>query len=115
MSPKPPEEIEEHSKDYYIGSWADYSLQELGDWVHLLHKRATHRTNLEKKEKDLRDARNYWIMMGAWLDEAEAETRGVPYNVKDLKEFMKGVPSQEDLQIDFKNMPSRAEQNNYGF
>ena len=113
MSPKPPEEIEEHSKDYYIGSWADYSLQELGDWVHLLHKRATHRTNLEKKEKDLRDARNYWIMMGAWLD--EAETRGVPYNVKDLKEFMKGVPSQEDLQIDFKNMPSRAEQNNYGF
>ena len=100
MSPEPPKEIKDNSKDYNIGSWADYSLQELGSWVHLLHKRATHRTNLEKKEKDLHDARNYWIMMGAWLD--EAETSGTPYNVK---EFMKGVPSQEDLQMDFNDVP----------
>ena len=53
MSPNMPEEIKPHSNDYYLGSWAQYTLQELGNWVHLLHKRSLHRTNRDKQAQDV--------------------------------------------------------------
>jgi len=69
-----PKEIKEHDKDYINKAWMQYSLDELGQWVHLLVKRAEHRTNEIKKQKDIHDARNYWRMMGAYIDAAEVET-----------------------------------------
>lgn len=56
---------------YIRGSWDDYTMAELGQFVHLLSRRATHRENPEKRAKDLTDARNYWRMMGAKLDAQE--------------------------------------------
>ena len=46
----------------------DYTLQELGYWVHLLATRSQHRSNPEKRAKDLYDAQNYLDMMQARLD-----------------------------------------------
>lgn len=57
-----------HQKDYKANAWESYSFQELGDWVHLLTKRAEHRDNPEKKSKDLYDAQNYMDMMQAKLN-----------------------------------------------
>ena len=66
--PQTPESIKERSADYQNRSWEDYTLQELGNWVHLLAKRSQHRSNEDKKRKDLEDAQNYLNMMQAWLD-----------------------------------------------
>jgi len=63
-----PESLDAHDKDYKPKAWQAYTLQELGNFVHLLAKRANHRSDLEKRKKDLLDARNYWRMMGSWLD-----------------------------------------------
>ena len=67
---KAPESIERYKEEYVDGTWRRYSLQELGNWVHLLAKRATHRTNPAKWKKDLTDAQNYLNMMQAHLDAA---------------------------------------------
>ena len=64
-----PEEIKKHSDKYINGSWRKYTFQELGDFIHLLTKRAAHRTEREKAQKDLDDARNYLVMMLSKLDE----------------------------------------------
>jgi hypothetical protein len=69
-----PEELRLHEPDYKPGAWRQYTLAELGQWVHLLATRAGHRADAAKRKKDLDDARNYWRMMGACLD--ELETRG---------------------------------------
>ena len=63
-----PESIKGHSADYQNHSWQDYTLQELGNWVHLFARRSQHRSNEDKKRKDLEDAQNYLNMMQAWLD-----------------------------------------------
>lgn len=55
--------IEAHQKDYKPEAWKLYTLGELGMWVHLLRKRAEHRSNEEKKTKDLYDANNYLWML----------------------------------------------------
>ena len=65
--------IEQHQKDYKEEIWKQYSLQELGNFVHLFHKRASHRSNLEKATKDLHDAKNYLWMMEAMLKERSEE------------------------------------------
>ena len=58
-----PEQIKEHSHKYKDGAWRLYSFEELVNWVQLLSKRATHRTELEKIQKDLTDAENYLAMI----------------------------------------------------
>jgi len=66
-----PTELEKHQSDYKDRAWEQYNMEELGRWVALLSKRATHRSNPEKKKKDLYDARNYLSMMEAKLAELE--------------------------------------------
>lgn len=73
--PKTPSTAQIHERDYKQAAWQQYTLAELGDWVHLLAKRATHRSNDEKRKKDLYDARNYWAMMGEHLTALEAAAR----------------------------------------
>jgi len=63
-----PESIKEHSDRFKDGSWRNYSFEELSNWVHLLSKRAAHRTDKFKKQKDLDDAQNYLDMMQSKLD-----------------------------------------------
>ena len=62
-----PEQIKEHSEDYKEDAWEDYTAGELGMFAHLLRKRATHRTNEKKAEKDRYDADNYEAMLRAKL------------------------------------------------
>lgn len=64
--------LQSHEKDYRAGAYKAYTLFELGAWVHLLATRADHRSDPEKRAKDLYDARNYWRMMGEALDELES-------------------------------------------
>lgn len=64
--------LEQHQADYVDGAWRNYTLAELGSWVNLLAKRATHRKSTAKARKDLADARNYLAMMEARLSEIEA-------------------------------------------
>lgn len=66
-----PESIEHHQVDYKSDAWKQYTLQELGYWVHLFVKRAEHRDNAEKKVKDLHDAQNYLNMMQSYIDAAK--------------------------------------------
>lgn len=55
--------LEEHEKDYFPEAWEEYSIQELGEWIHLLVTRSTHRKAVEKVKKDLHDAKNYFEMI----------------------------------------------------
>jgi len=57
-----------HQVDYKDGTWQDYTLYELGYWVHLLAVRSQHRSNPKKRVKDLYDAQNYLDMMQACLN-----------------------------------------------
>ncbi len=68
-----PTQVARHDADYKPGAWKEYTLQELGAWVALLAKRATHRSTFEKRDKDIRDARTYLAMMSAHLDEIATE------------------------------------------
>jgi len=65
--------IEKHQKDYRPNAWQNYTLQELGEWVHLFMKRANHRTNIIKAKKDIYDAKNYLWMMGEIIREKEEQ------------------------------------------
>lgn len=58
-----PESIIEHQDKYHEGAWRNYSYAELAQWVALLTKRAAHRTQFAKAQKDLDDANNYLEML----------------------------------------------------
>ena len=55
--------LAKHQKDYKPEAWKQYTIEELQWWVQLLIKRASHRTNEEKRQKDLYDAGNYMEML----------------------------------------------------
>jgi hypothetical protein len=67
-TPETPAGIVPHQADYKPNAWDQYTMAELGHWVHLLSTRAGHRDNAEKKAKDLSDAQNYLDMMQAKLN-----------------------------------------------
>lgn len=67
-----PETIKSHAKDYNDRAWEQYSIQELGNWVHLLVKRASHRSDATKRAKDLYDAQNYLNMIQSHVDSQRA-------------------------------------------
>lgn len=67
---KTPEMLKEHEKKYSPDAWQEYTPAELGQWVALLLKRSGHRTDPAKRVKDLTDARAYYQMLGAHLDDA---------------------------------------------
>ena len=69
-----PESAQEHQDNYKPNAWEAYSIQELGQWVHLFAKRSIHRADPAKREKDLTDAQNYLDMMQAKLDEIRGYT-----------------------------------------
>lgn len=60
-----PESIKSHADKYHESAWRNYSYEELAQWVNLLTKRAGHRTQFEKSQKDLDDANNYMEMLKA--------------------------------------------------
>jgi hypothetical protein len=62
-----PDQLNNHQEDYAPAAWEEYTFQELGMWVHLYAERATHRTNEEKRQKDLYDATSYAEMLVAKL------------------------------------------------
>jgi len=64
-----PKGCEEHQPKYKQNAWQLYTIAELGQWVHLFMKRAEHRTDLAKREKDLIDAQNYLNMIQEQLNE----------------------------------------------
>lgn len=68
--------IEQHQPDYKPNAYEAYSFQELGNFVHLLAKRATHRCVSAKAAKDLEDARNYLAMMEDKLASVKAQLLG---------------------------------------
>jgi len=68
-----PESIKPHADKYKDGAWGCYSFEELAKWVSLLTKRAAHRTQFEKSQKDLDDANNYLEMLKAkFAEDAES-------------------------------------------
>lgn len=68
-----PQGCVEHQPKYKAQAWEAYSLLELGAWVHLLTKRAEHRSDAAKRAKDLHDAQNYLDMMQAKLNEVRGQ------------------------------------------
>lgn len=76
MSKKNESPIASHQSDYKPEIWKNYSLQELGIWVHLFHKRALHRLNKEKATKDLHDAKNY-----LWMIEQNLKARATELDI----------------------------------
>lgn len=64
-----PDEILRYSSKFKDGSWRNYSYEELAQWVQLLTKRASHRMDFNRAEKDLYDANNYLEMLKAKFDE----------------------------------------------
>jgi len=74
-----PQSILKNEPDYKPKAWQEYSLQELGNWVHLLVKRSRMPSNNTKRFKDLGDAQEYLNMMQAHINDARA------LNEKDLQ------------------------------
>lgn len=72
-----PVSLEAHQHKYNEGAWKQYEVHELGWWVHLFLKRATHRSDPLKKQKDLEDAQNYLNMMQAHVDAARIDAAKV--------------------------------------
>lgn len=66
-----PQSIVPHAPDYSDSAWKEYSVSELGWWVHLLVRRAGMRSNPEKKSKDLMDAQAYLDMIQAHVNAAK--------------------------------------------
>lgn len=64
-----PKEVQKYAGSYHDGAWRQYEAREFGEWAHLLLKRAVHRTQVEKRKKDLTDARNYALFLLARVDE----------------------------------------------
>jgi hypothetical protein len=62
------EDFEKHNADYTSDAYLHYSFEEFGQIVNFLMKRASMRTDVKKREKDIYDARNYLAMMGAKLN-----------------------------------------------
>jgi hypothetical protein len=69
-----PATLAEHAHKYHADAWRMYSNQELGEWVHLLTKRAAHRSDKAKAQKDLHDAQNYLNMLQQSLTEQIEKT-----------------------------------------
>lgn len=59
-----PDSIKDRSSSYKNDAWKQYTAEELYWWVRLLSKRAGHRTEREKIEKDMKDAQAYLDMLG---------------------------------------------------
>jgi len=55
--------LEKHKPDYKPKAYEAYTITQLGGIVEFFAQRASHRTNEEKKRKDLYDAKNYLWMM----------------------------------------------------
>lgn len=68
-----PHSCKEYRDKYSHNAWKTYTIQELGDWVHLFLKRATHRKDKTKARKDVMDAQNYLNMMQSELDAVRKE------------------------------------------
>jgi hypothetical protein len=68
-----PNKLDAHDATYKKGAWHLYTMKELGDWVHLLTTRASHRNDRVKASKDLYDAENYLAMMQAKLNATKRE------------------------------------------
>lgn len=66
-----PESIVKDESHYKPAAWQHYTLSELGDWVHLLTKRAEMRSEKDKARKDLTDAQSYLDMMQVMVDDAK--------------------------------------------
>jgi len=65
-----PDKIKKHASRFKGGTWRDYTLEELAQWVTLLIRRASHRSEIEMVHKDLDDAENYLDMMNTKVAEA---------------------------------------------
>ena len=74
---KTPSSILPLSEDWQNGSWRDYDIHELGMWVHVLVKRAYHRTKTKDAKKDLEDAQNYLNMMQEHINQAKEDLNGL--------------------------------------
>lgn len=102
-----PKSLKQHASDYKHRAWTDYTLEELGQWVTLLIKRSSHRSNLEKRAKDLHDARNYLNMLDAQLSWYEDELYEVTWlgclqgeTEEDQVDPEEGVdPAKPDLRV----------------
>lgn len=69
--PAQPTAVVENQANFKHGAWLNYTLVELAQWVELLTKRARHRDNPAKRDKDLKDAENYLAMLTARFAEAK--------------------------------------------
>lgn len=71
--------IEQHQEDYKKEAWKQYTINELGAWIYLFHKRSSHRKIQEKARKDLHDAKNYLWMIEQQLKQRAGEL-GIEYS-----------------------------------
>jgi len=65
--------LSEHQSKFKVKSWKNYTDEELRWWIKLLRKRAEHRSDEDKRTKDLKDASNYELMLN----------ESVKYNITD--------------------------------
>jgi hypothetical protein len=68
-----PASIVKDETSYKPAAWHDYSIQELGNWVHLFAKRSGMRSDKAKAMKDLADAQAYLDMIQSHLNDAKAK------------------------------------------
>ena len=73
-----PEQIKPNAGGYNDKAWLLWSIQELGNWVHLLANRSTHRSVKAKALKDITDAENYHAMMGSHLVDLRQKAEALP-------------------------------------
>lgn len=55
--------LDENQSKFKEGAWKNYTDEELRWWIKLLRKRAGNRKDEAKRDKDLKDANNYALML----------------------------------------------------
>lgn len=90
--PQLPPSCADHQPKFKPNVWRDYTVAELGAWVGLFLKRATHRTQQQDAARDLDNAQNYFDMIQAHIN-ATAE------NVFAVPETLPAVAGEDPLDV----------------
>ena len=74
--------LDENQTKFKAGAWKNYTDEELRWWIKLLRKRADNRSDEEKRNKDLKDANNYALMLSESVKYDETKTGVTPEDIK---------------------------------
>ncbi len=100
-NPVVPPAVQAHSDGFFPDAWKEYTITELGNFIHLMVTRSLHRGSPERRAKDLYHARLFWQMMGAHLRAHELDAGTSAFSFKPTKPELVADEEREPVLEDF--------------